>query len=212
MNYNEYSYPTRNLQFIEDLMLYIIKESGIKTNHTILSIGSGDEVHEDFLKVYCNDVFILNDKKIYDAEKDYIPSRENYYIPCKENYYNFVFIKSVIEHINNTDLFLSEIYRVLKHGGKLIILTPDYQKQKDFFYDDYTHIKPFTLTSLKMAVQLNNFKIKKATWFWYYKAIWKKRMIPNFLPCRLGLWLTKITGIKYFRWGSDRQLFMIGEK
>jgi ubiquinone/menaquinone biosynthesis C-methylase UbiE len=133
-------------------------------------------------------------------------------IPYEDNTFDYVFIKSVIEHISNTDLFLSEIYRVLKPGGKVIILTPDYQKQKDFFYDDYTHIKPFTLNSLKMAVQLNGFKIMIGKWFYYYKKIWEGKMFPNGLNCRLGYWLTKVTGIKYFRWGSDRQLFVVGIK
>jgi SAM-dependent methyltransferase len=149
-------------------------------------------------------MFILNNKEKYNAEKDKMP--------YEDESFDFVFIKSVIEHISNTDLFLSEIRRVLKKGGKVIILTPDYQRQKDFFYDDYTHIKPFTLTSLKMALQLNGFKIKRAEWFFYYKAIWEGYIAPNLLPIRFAYFLTKLTGIKCFRWGADRQLLAIGEK
>jgi SAM-dependent methyltransferase len=189
MNYKEYSYPKRNMKFIKELMEYIKKTCGINENDRGLSIGSEDNAHEEFLP----NVDILNDKNIYNAEKDKMPLN-------MFNKFDYVFIKSVIEHIWNTDLFLSEIYRVLKPGGKVIILTPDYQKQKSFFYDDYTHIKPFTLTSLKMAVLLNNFRIGIAKHFYYYKKI------------REGYWLTEKTGIKYFRWGSDRQLFVVGIK
>lgn len=202
MKYEEYSYSNRNLIFIQDLMEYINKTCKIIYNSVGLSIGTEDNVHEDFLST--QDLIILNDKTIYNAEKDIIP--------YQNNRFDFVFIKSVIEHISNTDLFLSEIYRVLKPGGRLIILTPDYQRQKDFFYDDYTHIKPFTLISLKMALVLNNFKINRAEWFWYYKTIWEGKIMPNLLPIRFAYWLTEKTGIKYFRWGADRQLFVIGIK
>lgn len=204
MNYNEYSYKKRNLKFIDNLIKKIIDSCKIKKTSKILSIGSGDYIHEKFLELYGCSVTCLNDKNIYNAEVDNL-----HFI---EDTFDFVFIKSVIEHISNTDLFLSEIYRVLKPNGKVIILTPDYQKQKDFFYDDYTHVKPFTLSSLKMALLLNNFKIEYAKHFYYYRAIWENKMIPNFLPCRIGYWLTEKTGIKYFRWGSDRQLFVIGIK
>jgi SAM-dependent methyltransferase len=203
MNYKEYSYPKRNRQFVNDLIKYIVNTCQIKYRDLGLSIGGEDLVHEKELQCH-SDLLILNDKGKYNAEC--------MTIPYDNNTFDYIFIKSVIEHISNTDLFLSEIYRVLTPGGKVIILTPDYQKQKDFFYDDYTHIKPFTLNSLKMAMQLNGFNIMIGKWFYYYKKIWEGKMFPNGLNCRLGYWLTKVTGIKYFRWGSDRQLFIVGIK
>lgn len=203
MNYKEYSYLKRNLEFVQDLIKYITTICQIGFSDLGLSIGGEDLVHEKELQCY-SDLLVLNDKEKYNAEW--------MRIPYEDNHFDYVFIKSVIEHICNTDLFLSEIYRVLKPGGKVIILTPDYQKQKSFFNDDYTHIKPFTLSSLKMAVQLNGFKIMIGKWFYYYKKIWEGRMLPNGLNCRLGYWLTEKTKIKYFRWGSDRQLFVVGIK
>jgi SAM-dependent methyltransferase len=208
MTYSDYSYPKRNasgLCFVLNLMKHIAKTCNIKNDDNGLSIGGEDCEHEIALfGLGYKPLQILNNKKIYDAEKDEIP--------FSDNTFDYVFIKSVIEHIANTDLFLSEICRVLKPGGKVIILTPDYQKQGNFIYDDYTHIKPFTLGSLKMALLLNGFHIWRAEHFWYYKKIWENKIPPNGLNCRLGYWLTEKTKIKYFRWGSDRQLFVIGEK
>jgi len=205
LTYSQYSYQKRNVYFVKCLMSHIAKVSNIKYDDRGLSIGSEDGVHELALfELGYKPLEMLNNKKTYDAEKDKIP--------FSENMFDYVFIKSVIEHIANTDLFLSEIHRVLKPGGKVIILTPDYQKQKSFFYDDYTHIKPFTLRSLKMALQLNWFNIFRAEHFYYYRKIWENKLCSNGLPARLGHWLTEKTGIKYFRWGSDRQLFVIGEK
>lgn len=204
MDYKEYSYPTRNERFVKELMWEVVRLSGDIFWKYILSIGAEDGVHEKMLFHMGGQVSILNNKEKYDAEKDKIP--------YEDESFDFVFIKSVIEHIRNTDLFLSEIRRVLKKGGKVIILTPDYQRQKDFFFDDYTHVKPFTRKSLEMALLLNSFKVKKCDWFFYYRAIWEGYVAPNLLPIRFAYFLTQLTGIKYFRWGADRQIFAIGEK
>jgi|TARA_B100000959_G_scaffold173881_1_gene182047 SAM-dependent methyltransferase len=42
-----------------------------------------------------------------------------------ENSIDFIITFQVIEHINNDRLFISEIFRVLKPGGKLILTTPN---------------------------------------------------------------------------------------
>ncbi len=47
--------------------------------------------------------------------------------------------------------FLKEIKRILKPGGRAVILTPNcpYMLNKNF-WDDYTHLRPFTKKSLEM--------------------------------------------------------------
>ena len=55
---------------------------------------------------------------------------------------------SVIEHIQNPTNILKEILRVLKIGGILIIITPNFKYLHKNFYDDPTHIRPYTEKSL----------------------------------------------------------------
>ncbi len=43
----------------------------------------------------------------------------------EDNIFDWVITFQVIEHIQNDDLFIKEIYRVLKPGGKVIITTPN---------------------------------------------------------------------------------------
>ncbi len=45
-------------------------------------------------------------------------------LPFADNYFDFVFSSSVLEHINNRDLALSEMKRVLKPNGNLILIVP----------------------------------------------------------------------------------------
>ena len=56
---------------------------------------------------------------------------------------------SVIEHIYNPNNFLNEIKRILKKNGNLIIVTPNFRFSFKEFYDDPTHVKPYTEESLK---------------------------------------------------------------
>jgi len=43
----------------------------------------------------------------------------------EDNTFDWVITFQVIEHIQNDDLFIKEIYRVLKPGGKVIVTTPN---------------------------------------------------------------------------------------
>ena len=71
---------------------------------------------------------------------DYLSSGEN--IPVKENLYDAVILSQVLEHLENPEVVLTEIFRVLKPGGTLLITTPflfkvhacpnDYQRWTEF--------------------------------------------------------------------------------
>ena len=82
---------------------------------------------------------------------------ENESLPFKNNSFDFIFSKSVIEHVENSDNFLSEIYRVLKKEGLLVLMTPDWDSQHSTFYDDYTHVKPWTRKGLQNALRMHEF-------------------------------------------------------
>ncbi len=76
--------------------------------------------------------------------------------------YEGIYAKHVIEHLYEPLNFLKGIRRILKHSGRAIISTPNcpYMLDKGF-WDDYTHIHPFTRRSLKMlAIDAGFDKIK----------------------------------------------------
>ena len=60
-------------------------------------------------------------------------------LPFRSESVDIIFSKSFVEHLYNPKLFFDEAYRVLKKGGKLITLTPDWEVQTKKFYDDWTH-------------------------------------------------------------------------
>lgn len=46
-------------------------------------------------------------------------------LPYKSNFFNFILNQEVIEHLQDPDSFMEEMYRVLKPGGSLILTTPN---------------------------------------------------------------------------------------
>ena len=85
--------------------------------------------------------------------------------PYEDNWFDFVYYKSVLEHVINTDNFLSESLRVLKPGGIAVFMTPDWKSQYKFFWNDYTHLKLFTQKSLQDAMIINGFKNVDCSYF-----------------------------------------------
>ncbi|MEZ4936912.1 MAG: methyltransferase domain-containing protein [Crocinitomicaceae bacterium] len=63
-----------------------------------------------------------------------------------DNTFDFVVTFQVIEHIKNDELFVQEIHRVLKPGGKMIVTTPNI---KTSITRNPWHIREYTVEELK---------------------------------------------------------------
>ena len=68
------------------------------------------------------------------------------FVNIADNSFDVVISFQVIEHIQNDKLFLQEIHRVLKHGGKAIITTPNI---KQTLSRNPWHIREYTSGELK---------------------------------------------------------------
>ncbi|MCE8424421.1 MAG: class I SAM-dependent methyltransferase [Candidatus Methanoperedens sp.] len=69
----------------------------------------------------------ISDNVFYAKERglEAIKSNITEGVPFKNESFDLIFAGEIIEHIVDTDFFLSEIYRVLKKSGILIITTPN---------------------------------------------------------------------------------------
>ena len=70
-------------------------------------------------------------------------------LPFKDETFDFIIMKSAIEHMRNVYHVMENLTRVLKPGGKLVILTNDWKSNFMVFYDDVDHKSPFTAYSLR---------------------------------------------------------------
>ena len=107
-------------------------------------------------------------------------------IPFEDNYFDFIYNKSVLEHVHNTDNFLREALRVLKPGGVFVALTPDWKSQQHIFWDDYTHVKPFTRKGLRDALIIHGFEDVECEYFLQLPFIWKYPWL-GFIPKLISL-------------------------
>ena len=132
-------------------------------------------------------------------------------LPYRKNTFDLVFCKSVIEHQYYPEKLISEIYRILKPGGKILILTPDIESIKFIFWTDFTHRSPFTLSSLKDILQINNFKILTCEKFIQLPYVWGH-------PARkIVCWIAKFfytqnTKNKLIKFSKEKMLLAIGQK
>ena len=76
-----------------------------------------------------------------------------------DNAFDFVISFQVIEHIENDNLFVQEIHRVLKPGGKFIVTTPN---RKMSLTRNPWHVREYTVSELK-ALLLKRFDSVEAS-------------------------------------------------
>ncbi len=99
---------------------------------------------------------------------------EKQQLPYNDNSFDIIFSKSVLEHFYYPEKLVKEIYRILKPGGVVITMTPDWQSIYKIFYDDYTHRKPFTLISIQAIFKINGFQDVEARKFRQLPFLWKR--------------------------------------
>ena len=152
MSYLDIVYPNLGLktgdythQLVDYLVNNWLNESSLdatgKPTKSLLDVGAGKGAHAAVFSRYYNVTTIdrHDDAKetfetldinanVVMAEIDKQP------FPLPENSFDVVFTKSVIEHVENWEHFLREIFRVLKPGGSAIVMTPNWKTQKTNIY------------------------------------------------------------------------------
>ena len=141
--------------------------SKIEPGSYLLDVGSGDgsfysyckkiSVQVEFTDGSIDNIDFENDKLKFENEK-----------------FDFVLMNSVIEHLHNPINILNEIKRVLKKNGILILITPNFRYAYKNFYDDPTHVQPYTCISIErilkitdyIKINIHPFLINKPLFYW----------------------------------------------
>ncbi len=182
------NYPKKLISYLNKSFLKRYKHGSILD----LGCGRGD-FFEEFkdLNFDTHGIDISVSESFYSNHNIIIQDIDGHLLPYPDNSFDIIFNKSVIEHIKNTDIFISECFRILKPNGICITLTPDWKAQYKHFYDDYTHVKPFTLMGLQDAFLGHDFTLIKSQRFRQLPFVWKFSflhflcdiiaLLPNFL-------------------------------
>jgi len=131
-----------------------VKDLSPVLNGHLLDVGCGSKPYES--------LFDIDSYTGLDIETEVTHKRgiaDHFYngdrFPFDDDKFDSVLCNQVLEHVFNPDDFLSEIYRVLKPGGKLLLTVPFVWDEHEQPYD-YARYSSFGLSYL---IEKNGFKI-----------------------------------------------------
>tara|TARA_Y200000002_G_scaffold368361_1_gene361336 strand:- start:28 stop:702 length:675 start_codon:yes stop_codon:yes gene_type:complete len=208
--YNNTDRPLTNYPI--QLCKYLSSKYDLKLNSKVLEIGCG---RGDFLKAFKelgNNIVgtdISEESKNYFEEDEiYVCNIENEKLPFKNNEFDMIFNKSLIEHLYSPDNFFNEAFRVLKPGGLMITMVPDWESNYKIYYDDFTHKSPYTKQSLYDAYQIYGFSKIETYTFRQLPLLWKYPLL-NIVSYIVSFISPIRSKNKFLRW--SRELMVIGK-
>jgi SAM-dependent methyltransferase len=132
-------------------------------------------------------------------------------LPLADASIDIIFNKSVFEHVREITPLLYECRRVLKPGGLMMSMVPDFQAQWRHFYDDWTHVRPFTLMGLRECLQSHEFDIVEAKHFRQLPVLWKRPYLRPFADAA-ALLPAGLKRSKWVRFSKEWMLLAVAQK
>lgn len=101
--------------------------------------------------------------------------------------FDTVFALNVVEHIKEDELALANCFKLLKNGGRVVILVPAYQKLYNKFDEELEHFRRYTRKQLNDVIERNGFQVIHSQYFnfmgipgWYFSGkLQKHKSIPK---------------------------------
>ena len=202
-NHDRNSMAEREFQTITYL-LKVFYDFELKKGSNILDLGSGDQFLMNEFKKRGISYFSLDIKDL-DFEKDKFR--------FESNKFDLVISLAVLEHLKNPDLFLEESRRVLKNESYLFLSTPNWKYSMREFFDDVTHVKPYTPESLNEILTIKNFKnIKIMPNLRCKSKKWYEGTFKFFIANYLIPFNNDVKYIPKFLKGKSKGMFAIAKK
>jgi Methylase involved in ubiquinone/menaquinone biosynthesis len=132
-------------------------------------------------------------------------------LPFEKDFFDFIYNKSLLEHLWHPDHLLKETLRVLKPGGCCISLVPDWEANYKIYFDDFTHRTPFTQFSLKDIYRICDFEKIEVFKFRQLPIVWKYPSL-NLVCSVLSPLIPIRTTNKFLKWSRELMLVGSGKK
>lgn len=154
---------SENYVYQRSLLAYL--ESAKIIHGNVLELGSGSGYGQEVIGKKCTE-FLTVDKYVSTAVQEisykmkHVTFLKLKFPPLKgipSNYFDYVISFQVIEHIENDNLFVQEVHRVLKPGGKFIVTTPN--KEMSLTRNPY-HVREYTDVQLNDLLSKEFYKIQ----------------------------------------------------
>lgn len=128
-------------------------------------------------------------------------------LPYDNDFFDVIYNKSLLEHLREPDILLREARRVLKPGGLMLCLVPDWEANYKTYFDDFTHRTPFTSVSLTDIYRMCDYERVSVLKFRQLPIVWRYPSL-NHLCAALSPFIPVRTTTKFFRW--SRELMLVG--
>ena len=198
-------------EYPKQLAKYLFDSFNMKKDEKMLEIGCGrGEMLKHFKEFGLEVQGIDLSPEAPSFNKDIeikVGNVEESKLPYADNQFDIIYSKSVLEHFYYPEKYMSEAYRVLKPGGIILTLVPDWEANYKTYFDDYTHRTPFTKVSLENIQKIHNFKDVNIYKFRQLPLLWKYPVL-NHVSAFISPFIPVRTKIKYLRW--SRELMLIG--
>jgi SAM-dependent methyltransferase len=112
--------------------------------------------------------------KVYFKNVDVICDIELDKLPFENESFDVVYSSNTLEHINNIEKVMYEVWRILKKDGHFLIQVPYFASAKAF--QDPTHVRFFTLKTFDYFVEEQDIAPR-----WYFKDLFKRIEKRNFI-------------------------------
>lgn len=194
---------------------YLFHRFGMKRGDRLLDIGcgAGDMVRAfGSLGLWASGLDREKSKMHSDIPVKYADI-ENEPFPFGDKVFDVVFSKSLIEHLFDPANFMKECFRILKPGGRIILMTPDWNSQAKIFFDDYTHRQPYTVTAIGDILKIFGFQRVSSEVFYQLPILWRHpalKVVSQIL--RLCMPVTMKAQIKFVRWSVELMILGTGVK
>jgi|SRR3989338_5113609 len=211
--YDEGSHPYTD--YPSKLCAYLFKTFNMRTGMKFLEAGCG---RGEFLNNFKNldlDVSGVDISSEAPGFQPEIPIKvcdiENERLPFPDETFDVIYSKSLIEHFYYPERYMREAYRILKPGGMLLTLVPDWESNYKTYFDDYTHRTPFTIISLNDIYKIYGFEKIRVFKFRQLPIVWKYPDL-NYICAIISPFTPVRTKNKFFRWSRELMLCASGVK
>jgi SAM-dependent methyltransferase len=150
-------------------------EKNIQSNLKTLDFGCGQDKIENSIGI----------DKIKSKTVDILHNLDQYPYPFEDNFFDLVVCKHSISHIKDLEQTMLEIFRILKPGGRLLIIAPHFSSDNTF--TDYTIKHFFGYRTLDYFMDNNSGLSEKYSFYSKIKFSILKRRVFMFKSIRNNL-------------------------
>lgn len=172
------------------MLPWLMRKYGITDTEKIVDIGSGQghcliSLYEagwkNLVAVDVDDLNFHFYKQGYGIDCNLLDINSEL-LPIDDGSIGTVINFFVIAHLRSPANLLQESYRVLRRGGVIFVVTPDWRKQYKTFWRDPTHLHPYDKESIARLLRMFDFKPEIYSWGSAYGLgrLQAYRWIPRF--------------------------------